>query len=443
MTDTIFALATGSARAAIAMVRISGPGSRDVLLSLTERLPEARRAALRTLRSPRDGQILDQAVVLWFPAPASFTGEDQTELHLHGGLAVIQGVTQALIELGLRPAEPGEFTRRAFEKGRLDLAEAEAIADLVDAETEAQKTQALTQLSGGLSRRQAHWRSILVQASAMLEADIDFPDEEIPSSLEDQARQLLEPLLVDLEAAITDHRGEQVRDGYRVALLGAPNAGKSSLFNALIGRDAAIVTDIAGTTRDIIEVGLTIEGFRVILADTAGLREAQDRIEIEGIRRAESWAAGASLRMLVVDQSAAAADWMAGAALMQAGDVVVLNKMDKLSVHEGVRAWASEKGFASVACQADAASIAQVSAMLSSKVVAALHGAEFPAATRARHRSLLVEAAGALRRGLATGRAERLTEDVRLASRALAQLIGEIGSEDILDAVFGAFCIGK
>ncbi|MHB8287128.1 MAG: tRNA uridine-5-carboxymethylaminomethyl(34) synthesis GTPase MnmE [Caulobacteraceae bacterium] len=443
MTDTIFALATGSARAAIAMVRISGPGSRDVLLSLTERLPTARQAALRTLRSPENGQILDQAVVLWFPAPASFTGEDQVELHLHGGSAVIQGVTQALINLGLRPAEPGEFTRRAFEKGRLDLAEAEAIADLVDAETEAQKAQALAQLGGGLSRRQAHWRSTLVQASAMLEADIDFPDEEIPSGLEDQARALLETLVIDLEAAITDHRGEQVRDGYRVALLGAPNAGKSSLLNALVGRDAAIVTDIAGTTRDVIEVSLTVEGFRVILADTAGLREAQDRIEIEGIRRAEAWAAGASLRMLVVDQSAGGADWKTGAALMRAGDVVVLNKMDQPSASENVRVWALEQGFDTVACQADAGGIYQVSAILSSKVVTALRGVEFPAATRARHRVLLVEAAGALRRGLMTGWAERLTEDVRLASRLLAQLVGEIGSEDILDAVFGAFCIGK
>jgi tRNA modification GTPase len=381
---------------------------------------------------------------LWFPAPASFTGEDQVELHLHGGPAVIHGVSQALLGLDLRPAEPGEFTRRAFEKGRLDLAEAEAVADLVDAETEAQKAQALAQLGGGLTRRHQAWRNALLQASAMLEADIDFPDDELPSGLEDQARRVLQALLLELDAAISDHRGEQVRDGYRIALLGAPNAGKSSLLNAMIGRDAAIVTEVPGTTRDVIEASLTLGGFRVLLADTAGLRTSEDRIEIEGMRRAQAWATDASLRLLVIDQSAGGEGWSAGADLLKPGDILVLNKLDRPADGEhAARHWAAAHDVEVVACQADIGAIDALVERIRDKVVTSLGGSDVPAVTRARHRKLLVEAADCLRRGLGSGRGERLTEDVRLASRSLSQLVGEIGSEDVLDQVFGAFCIGK
>ncbi|RYE95711.1 MAG: GTP-binding protein, partial [Oxalobacteraceae bacterium] len=234
--------------------------------------------------------------------PASYTGEDSAELHLHGGTAVVEAALAALSSQGLRPAEPGEFTRRAFENGKLDLAQAEAVADLVDAETVGQARQALAQLGGALSRRHEHWRGQLIEALAMLEAHVDFPDEELPSDLASRAAPPLLALRAELASAIEDgRRGQDIRDGYRIALIGPPNAGKSSLLNALIGRDAAIVTATPGTTRDVVEAPMIIAGYRVLMADTAGLRETSDEIEAEGVRRARKWAETASLRLWISD----------------------------------------------------------------------------------------------------------------------------------------------
>ena len=451
MADTIFALATASGRAAVAVVRLSGPGSAAALVGLTGRpCPAPRMAGLRALRDPDDGETLDRALVLWFPGPHSYTGEDSVELQLHGGPAVVDAVTAALLRLGLRLAEPGEFTRRAFEGGKLDLSQAEAVADLVDAETEAQRRQALAQLDGELARRHATWRAALIEALAVLEAAVDFPDEDLPEMVADEAAPILARVIAELDAALADgERGERVREGFRIAIIGAPNAGKSSLLNALAGRSAAIVTDTPGTTRDVIEVPLTLAGYRVLLADTAGLRAAEDAIEAEGVRRAQAWAQSAALRLLVVDAAAERADWREASGQARPGDLCVLNKQDLPAGAAGreARAWAGASGLEIVELSLATSGVEALKARLSQRVMQALSGADFPAATQARHRRDLNSARDHLLRARQAlngpVEVELAAEDVRLAARSLARISGRVDAEDVLDRVFARFCIGK
>jgi tRNA modification GTPase len=302
--DTIAALATGAGRAGVAVIRLSGPDAGATLSALTARdLPKPRMATREAFCDPRTGVSLDDGLALWFPGPHSFTGEDVVELHIHGGPAVIAAVIDAaLSQPGVRPAEPGEYTRRAFENGKLDLAEAEGLADLVDAETEGQRRQALRQRRGALSAVYEGWRARLIEGAALIEAEIDFPDEDLPAALAQRAGPILQALADDMGQHLNDaHRGERIRDGFRIAIIGPPNAGKSSLLNALAQREAAIVSDIPGTTRDIVEVRLVLAGFPVWIADTAGLREAADAIEAEGVRRALARAEEADLRIGVVE----------------------------------------------------------------------------------------------------------------------------------------------
>ncbi|MBI1404844.1 MAG: tRNA uridine-5-carboxymethylaminomethyl(34) synthesis GTPase MnmE [Caulobacter sp.] len=445
MNDTIFALATAPGRAAVAVVRLSGPASGAALETLSGRpAPAARRASLRRL-ADAEGRMLDEALVLWTPGPGSYTGEDAVELHLHGGPAIVEGVLAALGAAGLRLAEPGEFTRRAFENGKLDLAQAEAVADLIDAETAAQARQALGQLGGALSDRYEAWRADLTQALAMLEAAVDFPDEELPQDVAARARPPLQALLAQIDAALTDEdRGRRVREGFRIALIGAPNAGKSSLLNALAGRDAAIVTATPGTTRDVVEVPMVIAGYKVLLADTAGLRDTDEAIEAEGVRRARAWAESADLRLWVVDRAASAGDWAEAADLARPEDILVTTKSD---LGQGSDADAARsRGLAEVSLslvQADGA--APLRARLESVVVARLAGGEFPLATRLRHAQSLGEARVRLAEALELlePAVELSAENVRLAGRALARVTGRIGADDILDVVFSSFCIGK
>ncbi|MBV9510816.1 MAG: tRNA uridine-5-carboxymethylaminomethyl(34) synthesis GTPase MnmE [Caulobacteraceae bacterium] len=451
MSDTIFALATAPGRAAVAVVRLSGPAAGAVVERLARGPMRPRRATLRTLRRPGDGEVLDQALVLWLPGPGSVTGEDCAELQLHGGGAVVDSVTAVLLAEGLRLAAPGEFTRRAFENGKLDLAQAEAVADLVDAETEGQRRQALAQLDGALSRLHAGWRGALVECLAVLEAAVDFPDEDLPEEVAAEAAPMLAKVSREIHLALDDGaRGERIREGFRVALVGAPNAGKSSLLNGLVGRDAAIVTPLAGTTRDVIEVPLTLAGYRVVLADTAGVRAAADVIEAEGVRRARAWAEAADLRLFVVDAAADDGAWEAVAPLVQAGDLCLLNKSDLAGGVSGreAKAWAADAGVETRSLSvSDAASLAALRIDLEAKVAAVLSGAEFPAATQARHRRDLEAAAGCLDRALLAldqgAGVELATEDVRLAARSLARISGGVDAEDVLDRVFARFCIGK
>jgi tRNA modification GTPase len=445
VSDLILAPATAPGRAALAVVRLSGSGAAAALAALAGELPAARRASLRNLR--HEGEALDQALVLWMPGPASYTGEDMAELHLHGGPGVVGGVLEALAAQGARMAAPGEFTRRAFANGKLDLAQAEAVADLVEAETASQARQALEQLGGALSRRYDGWREKLLETLAFLEAAIDFPDEELPEDVAERARPHLEAVLAELNTALSDaKRGRRVREGLKVALIGAPNAGKSSLLNALVGRDAAIVAPTPGTTRDVIEQSLVLDGYQLLLADTAGLRSADDAIEAEGVRRARAWAEEADLRIMVVDGSSDAGDWVEARLEARAGDLCLINKAD---LNEGLDGQAAD-GWAGIAGLA----VMQVSlkegadgvrAWLADRAMTMLSGSDFPAATRLRHAERLTDARDRLRAALAVADrgAELAAEEVRLAARALERVTGRIGAEEVLGRVFSSFCIGK
>jgi tRNA modification GTPase len=381
---------------------------------------------------------LDSGLVLWFPGPGSYTGEDAGELHLHGGAAVIDGVLDALAACpGLRLAEPGEFTRRAFERGRLDLAQAEAIADLIDAETQAQRRQALDQLGGALSRRHETWRGLLLDALAWLEASVDFPDEDLPELLDARVSPVLRSLERELTDAIADAgRGRRIREGYRIALIGPPNAGKSTLLNALIGREAAIVTSTPGTTRDVIEAPVVWNGHAVLLADTAGLREAADEIEAEGVRRAGAWATSADLRLWVVDGSE-----RRPAPLFElgSGDIVVANKAD---LGFGA-AWRSAQGEIEISARRPA-DVDRLRALLAARVASELTGSEFPSATRRRHAEALAQALASVRAAQTRlDQPELAAEEVQTAARMLQRVAGHVEIDAVLERVFSAFCIGK
>jgi tRNA modification GTPase len=434
MTSTIFALATPPGRGAIAIIRLSGPETDSTLAVLGAGNLKPRMASLRTLR--HEGAVIDEALVLRFPGPQSYTGEDSAELHLHGGRAVVEAASEALIALGLLPAEPGEFTRRAFENGRMDLAQAEAVADLIDAETTAQASQALGQLDGALSQTYAGFRRDLLKALALVEAEIDFPDEELPDNLARTAGPVLDTLIADLRGALSDaDRGRRVREGYRIVLIGETNAGKSSLFNALVSREAAIVTPIPGTTRDVLDAELIIGGYAVTLSDTAGLRDSDDPIEAEGVRRARARAENADLRLWVRapgDPDGAAADFA------RADDLVVLTKAD-LAPPAAV-------GQASVAINTTTGEgLGDLHDWIAARLARDLSGADFPAVTRERHRRRLVEALASVEAGRsALDRGPEMAgDDLRRAADAVARVTGAIGVEDVLGEVFSTFCIGK
>lgn len=443
MNETIFALATAPGRAALAVVRCSGPQAGALLQAIAGLLPKPREASLRRLRGPPNGEIFDQGLVLWFPGPASYTGEDAFELHLHGGAAIAQAATDALSGLGARLAGPGEFSRRAFEAGKLSLVQAEAVADLVEAETAAQRRQALDQLGGALDQTHAAWRGKLIEIASLLEAQVDFPDEDLPETIA-EASAVIQDLIDDISQREQSRRGEQVREGFRVALIGAPNAGKSSLLNALLGRDAAIVTAVPGTTRDVIEAPLILAGYKVLVADTAGLRSTDDVIESEGVRRARAWSDKADLRLWVLDGSDSGEPGFEPGEV-RPGDLIVISKSDL----PRLRDWDAE------ALQSDAdpvpvsvrsaGGLDALQARLKAVVIERLTGSDFPAVTRERHRLQLDASVTALSNALISLQLgpELAVEDVHRASRALRAIVGEVGVEDVLDRVFKNFCVGK
>jgi tRNA modification GTPase len=457
-SDTIYALATPTpSRAhpgAISVIRLSGPRATDALVFLTERraferghsardpaLPEARRMALRSVLDPVSGEAIDRGLVVWFEAPNTETGETMAELHLHGGRAVVGGALEAIRKLGFcRLAEPGEFTRRAFEHGKLDLTAAEAIADLVAAETDQQRKLALQQMDGALHRLYEDWRTLGLRTLAHLEAAIDFPDEDLPAGIADEVQAGITQLQAEITSHLKDRRGERLRQGIAIAIIGPPNAGKSSLLNLLARREAAIVSEIAGTTRDVIEVHVDLGGWPVVLADTAGLRTAGDAIEQEGVRRAQARAASADLRLLVLD---AVGDWKGEMKTLTASierwnpatDIVVVNKVDLAPV----------KGAGVVPLSAISETGLPALLKRVEKSAAALmqDGAGAPPLTRARHREALQECQDSLGRALAAPEIALAAEDLRLALRALGRITGTVRIDELLDVIFRDFCIGK
>jgi len=430
---TIFALASGNFRAAISVIRISGAETPCIVTTLAGGLPAPRRASLRAIRGAA-GDVLDRALILWLPGPASYTGENSAELHLHGGAAVLRAVLERLTALGARQAEPGEFTRRAFLNGRMDLLEAEGIADLVTAETDAQRRQALLQLSGTQSGILAGWADRLRRMLAWQEALIDFPDEDLPPETDAELQSDIRALAVEMDAAIADgERGIKLRDGLVVAVIGAPNAGKSSLVNALARRDIAIVSPIPGTTRDTLEAAIELGGVPITLVDTAGLRATQDAIEAEGVRRAQARAASADVVLRVIDASQpdAADDLLIVPA--QARHIMVFNKIDLTPAPIDALGISVASGDG----------LAQLLAVLQEAASALAMPTGSAVLTRMRHVVALREAASALREAQRADLPELRGEDLRRAMRALGTMTGAVDVEGILDTVFGAFCIGK
>ena len=446
-TDTICALSSGALPSAIALVRLSGPHVRRLAEAhLFHGCPPPREARLVRVFDPT-GASIDEGIAIFYESPASYTGEDMLEVSLHGGPAIVSAVIETFTaHRDVRLAEPGEFTRRALEAGKLDLTEAEAVVDLIEAETRVQREQALRQLDGEMSGTIASWRTALIDALAMIEVAVDFPDEEdAPDFTHGPALERLRPLQIALKEQLGAHQiGEQVRDGFKIAVIGQPNAGKSSLINALYGKDAAIVTDIPGTTRDVIEIRMDLGGHLVRVFDTAGLRETTDPIEQEGVRRARRSAAEADLRLLVFDASQ---PWAGEARQMidslKTEDLVILNKIDLVGANPD-RPVSRETVAVSTKTGEGVDSLTD---RLAGRIADKVSGAPPALITRARHRAVLEKADDSLAAAInglqASGPAELIAEDVRRAVSHLDALVGRIDVEDVLGAIFSRFCIGK
>ena len=442
--ETIYALSSGAGAAGVAVVRISGPQTDSILKALgVSVLPAARYAVLYNILCPNSKETLDNGLVLRFPGPASFTGEDVAELHTHGGEAVLSAVFGALETTGLaRMAEHGEFTRRAFENGKLDLTAAEAVGDLVAARTDEQRKLALRQYDGDLADLYDGWRQDLIDLLGYAEAGIDFSDEELPEALHADVRNRI----IHIKQMVVNHSstellGEQIRSGFPISILGAPNVGKSSLMNALARRDVAIVSEMAGTTRDVIEVQMNLAGFAVTISDTAGIREAADQVEAEGVRRAESRGRDAALKLVVMDAGEMDIPDRVRA-LIDKDTIVLLNKIDLHDTVPAIPVIETASAIIPISVKTGAG-VGDVVACLETSVKARLSGHEGPVPTRQRHREALKETVVALERASSGVLPELVAEDIRLATRALGRITGRIDIDEILDTVFRDFCIGK
>ncbi len=469
MTDnTIFALSSGHGRAGVAVIRVTGSLAGEAVEAIAGGLPAPRMASLRVLRHPKTNEELDKALVLWFPGPASFTGEDSAEFQVHGGMAVVQGVIDALSSIeGLRLAEPGEFSRRAFENGKLDLTEVEGLADLIDAETQAQRKQALRQSGGALGELYEGWRMDVLLALASVEAALDFSDEaDVPEEIAAEARPYVDKAYGEICSHLNDgRRGEILRDGFRVVIAGPPNAGKSSLLNLLAQRDVAIVSDEAGTTRDVIEVRLNLGGYPVLLTDTAGIRETNSSVEREGIRRSRASVAEADLILWMLDASSSNQEALSSNLEdpphdgsyppSSENDLPPPNETPFWSVFNKTDL-ASDGISSGDTCGQTVGKVYKISVKtgdgiddlinsLTEQVSKRVGIDEAPVISRARHRQELEACREALEQ-FSNGDPSELelrAEDLRLAAQAIGRITGRIDVEDVLDEIFSSFCIGK
>ncbi|APG92974.1 tRNA uridine-5-carboxymethylaminomethyl(34) synthesis GTPase MnmE [Sinorhizobium americanum] len=437
LTDTIYALSSGALPAGVAVIRISGPATAGTIAQLCGALPKPRTASLRTIRT-RNGEMLDTGLVIYFPGPASFTGEDCCELQLHGGRAVVHAVLEALAELdGLRHADAGEFSRRAFQNGKLDLVEVEGLADLISAETEMQRRLAIEQASGGQSALYQGWARRLTHARAMIEAELDFADEEdVPGSVSVTIWRDVEKLQTEIDAHIGQAGlAEIIRDGLKIVIAGEPNAGKSSLLNALAKRDIAIVTEIAGTTRDVISVDLSLAGFSVKLFDTAGLRETDEVVEREGIRRAREVIGHADL-LLLLSEKPDGFVWNEAIA----ADVPIIRVATKID--RNAASW--QAGQADVLLSTKTGDgIGDLLDRVTEHLPDLAGRTSLAIPSRKRHVDCLKQASVALARALATTGLDLQAEQLRVAGDALGRVTGRVDVENLLDVIFSEFCIGK
>jgi tRNA modification GTPase len=438
--DTIFALSTAVGKSGVAIIRVSGPSAWEGCQFLlgSQKLPSPRSAVTRKLYHPQTNELLDNAMVIGFRAPASFTGEECIEYHVHGGSAIIQGILSVLSALPYhRMALPGEFTRRAFENGKMDLTAAEAVADLIHAETESQRLQALKQMDGALFHLYEGWKDRIAKLLALLEADLDFSDQDLPDDLLLKVRPDVSDIIKEIDNHVNDgRRGELLRDGFRLVILGAPNAGKSSLLNRLVQRDAAIVSPIAGTTRDVIDVHLNLGGYPVVLADTAGLRLSDDSIESEGMNRALNRASQADIKILLFDGTIKPDNKTLS--LMDDKSIIVINKSDTKEFNQfHIR---QHQIYISALTGEGVENLVSV---LIDRIKNYMGRANTPALTRARHREALEKCYAALERSMTAPLPELVAEDLRLSVRYLGSITGRVDIEDLLDMIFRDFCIGK
>lgn len=439
---TIFALSTAHGKAGIAIIRISGPHSLAILKALGYRgAPSPRTLTLHSFITPPPlTECIDRGVFVYFPAPHSFTGEDVVELHLHGGPAVVQKMLDTLGEMAnTRLAEPGEFSKIAFRNGKMDLTEAEGIADLIDAETDAQRAQALKQACGHMHHQFMAWREQVLTALAHLEAYIDFPEEDIPDAVYSELKETVESLLQECQQCLQDHHiGERIRDGIQVAIVGPPNAGKSSLLNAIAKRDVAIVSHLKGTTRDVIEVRMDMLGLPVILSDTAGIRESSDVIEREGITRARQRAEEADVILAVSEWSESAPDVDFYAEWPPERTLAVCNKID------AAKHYVAETAFdLHMVSTKTGQGLDTLLEALATRIQNRYHTAEAPLITRARHRVEVERATECLSRFLEIDTLELQCEELRHAAKSIGRITGHIAVDDVLDTIFRSFCIGK